>query len=35
QEELSSIMTDSGFCSVRFHNLLNGIVAIHQGTKDS
>ncbi len=35
QEELSSIMTDAGFCSVRFHNLLNGIVAIHQGTKDS
>lgn len=34
QEELARIMTDAGFSSVKFHNLLNGVVAIHQGTKD-
>lgn len=34
QEELASIMTDAGFSSVKFHNLLNGVLAIHQGTKD-
>ena len=34
QEELASIMTDAGFSSVKFHNLLNGVVAIHLGAKD-
>ena len=33
QAELASIMTGTGFESVKFHNLLNGIVAIHQGIK--
>ncbi|MCZ6502379.1 MAG: bifunctional demethylmenaquinone methyltransferase/2-methoxy-6-polyprenyl-1,4-benzoquinol methylase UbiE [Gammaproteobacteria bacterium] len=34
QEELAEIMTDAGFSSVKFHNLLNGVVAIHLGIKD-
>ena len=33
QEELADIMTDAGVSSVKFHNLLNGVVAIHQGIK--
>ncbi len=33
QDELAAMMTDAGFSKVHYHNLLNGIVAIHQGTK--
>lgn len=33
QEELASMMNYAGFSSVKFHNLLNGIVAIHQSVK--
>jgi demethylmenaquinone methyltransferase / 2-methoxy-6-polyprenyl-1,4-benzoquinol methylase len=33
QEELAAIMTDAGFSSVGYHNLLNGVAAIHHGIK--
>lgn len=33
QEQLASMMTDAGFSSVKYDNLLNGVVAIHQGVK--
>ncbi len=33
QEELATMMRDAGFASVKYDNLLNGVVAIHQGTK--
>ncbi len=33
QEELATMMRDAGFDSVKYDNLLNGVVAIHQGTK--
>lgn len=33
QEELAAMMTDAGFTSVRYDNLLNGVIAIHQGTR--
>lgn len=33
QEELAAMMKDAGFSSVKYDNLLNGVVAIHQGTK--
>ena len=34
QEELAQMMNDAGFSSVKYHNLLNGIAAIHQGVKE-
>ncbi len=33
QQELADMMTASGFTSVKYNNLLNGVVAIHQGSK--
>ena len=33
QQELADMMTDAGFRAVDYHNLLNGVVAIHQGSK--
>lgn len=35
QEQLAAMMTDAGFASVKYDNLLNGVVAIHQGAKTS
>lgn len=33
QEALADMMRDAGFGAVRFHNLIGGIAAIHQGRK--
>ena len=33
QQELCSMMEAAGFLSVQYHNLLNGVVAIHVGSK--
>ena len=33
QQELADMMTAAGLSSVKYHNLLNGVVAIHQGLK--
>jgi demethylmenaquinone methyltransferase/2-methoxy-6-polyprenyl-1,4-benzoquinol methylase len=33
QQELCSMMEATGFLSVQYHNLLNGVVAIHVGSK--
>ena len=33
QQELADMMTGAGFSSVGYDNLLNGVVAIHQGSK--
>lgn len=33
QETLGQMMEDAGFTRVRFNNMLNGIVAIHEGVK--
>ncbi len=33
QEELATMMKDAGFSSVKYDNLLNGVIAIHQGIK--
>jgi demethylmenaquinone methyltransferase/2-methoxy-6-polyprenyl-1,4-benzoquinol methylase len=35
QDELAQMMSDAGFSSVQYHNLLNGIAAIHQGVKEN
>jgi len=31
QEELKSLMQDAGFEDVDYHNLTNGVVALHKG----
>ena len=33
QAELASMMVEAGFTAVKYDNLLNGVVAIHQGTR--
>ena len=33
QEALAEMMREAGFGAVRFHNLIGGIAAIHQGRK--
>jgi demethylmenaquinone methyltransferase/2-methoxy-6-polyprenyl-1,4-benzoquinol methylase len=33
QQELADMMTSAGLSSVKYDNLLNGVVAIHQGSK--
>lgn len=33
QEQLATLMRDTGFTNVHYENWLNGVVAVHQGTK--